>query len=62
RQVHLSRADIVPDDLISVSEFSEQQIAFANQYYGMHGERWIGNLLLGDTEMATGEAESGAEY
>lgn len=49
RRVRLSRADVVPDDLISVSEFSEQQIAFANEYYAAHAERWIGRLFLGDT-------------
>jgi hypothetical protein len=40
-------------------EFSEQQIAFANQFYAIQGERWIGRLLLGDTgteEESEGEA------
>jgi hypothetical protein len=49
RRVLLSRADVTPDDLISIMEFSEQQIAFANQFYALHGERWIGRLMLGDT-------------
>lgn len=63
RRVYLSRADLVPEDLISVSEFSEQQVAFAGQYYGLHGERWIGRLLLGDTgEAGPGGAEVAAEY
>lgn len=48
QRVWLSRADIVPDDLISITEFSEQQIAFANQFYGFNGEQWIGRLLTGD--------------
>lgn len=57
RRVILSRADIVPDDLISVMEFSEQQMAFAHQFYASHGEQWIGRLLLGDTN----EGERGDE-
>lgn len=48
RRLRLSRADIVPADLISVMEFTEQQIAFANQYYALNGDSWIGNLLLND--------------
>lgn len=48
RRIRLSRADIVPADLISVMEFTEQQIAFANQCYARNGESWIGRLLLGD--------------
>ena len=63
RRVLLSRADVTPDDLISVSEFTEQQIAFCNNFYGLHGERWIGRLLLGDTGAAKGDAdETAAEY
>jgi hypothetical protein len=64
RRVLLSRADVTPDDLISVSEFTEQQIAFSNQFYALHGERWIGRLLLGDTEVGKkhGEREDSAEY
>jgi len=50
RRIRLSRADLTPSDLFSVMEFSEQQIAFANQFYAVHGENWIGQLLLGDTE------------
>lgn len=48
RRVQLSRADVTPADLVSIMEFSEQQIAFANQYYGDHGETWIGRLLSGE--------------
>lgn len=64
RRVLLSRADVTPDDLISVSEFTEQQIAFSNQFYALHGERWIGRLLLGDTEIGkkSGDREDSAEY
>lgn len=64
RRVLLSRADITPDDLISVSEFTEQQIAFSNQFYALHGERWVGRLLLGDTEIGkrNGDREDPAEY
>jgi len=49
RRVKLSRADLTPDDLASVMEFTEQQVSFARQYYSDHGEQWIGRLLLGDT-------------
>ncbi len=51
RRVLLSRADIVPDDLVSIMEFSEQQVAFANQFYGDQGENWIGRLLAGDVDL-----------
>lgn len=61
RRVYLSRADLVPEDLISVSEFSEQQVAFATQLYARHGEEWVGRLLLGDTGSGDGD-ELGAEY
>lgn len=49
RRAFISRADLVPDDLISVMDFSEQQISFANQFYGHFGEHWVGRLLMGDT-------------
>jgi len=49
RRVRLSRADLMPGDLISVMEFSEQQVAFANQQYAIFGEQWVGRLLLGDS-------------
>jgi uncharacterized protein len=49
RRLWLSRADVVPEDLISIMDFSEAQIAFANQFYATQGESWIGRLLLGDT-------------
>lgn len=63
RRVRLSRADVMPDDLISIMEFTEQQIAFAHQYYAMQGERWIGRLLLGDSAgTASGLGETAAEY
>lgn len=61
RRVFLSRADITPEDLISISEFTEQQIAFANTYYALHGENWIGRLLMGDTALNTGN-EQAADY
>ena len=59
RRIRLSRADIVPADLISVMEFTEQQIAFANQFYAQHGEFWIGRLLLGDLGDDDGHGEGG---
>jgi hypothetical protein len=63
RRVLLSRADVTPDDLISISEFTEQQIAFSNGFYALHGERWVGRLLLGDTSAGRGQQdEIGADY
>jgi hypothetical protein len=47
-RVWLSRADVTPDDVVSLIDFSEQQVAFARQLFGEHGERWIGRLLAGD--------------
>ena len=49
RRALLSRADLMPADLISVMDFSEQQVSFATQYYADHGEHWIGRLFIGDT-------------
>ena len=57
RRIRLSRADVVPADLISVMEFTEQQVAFANQFYAQHGESWIGRLLLGDLDDDNGHGE-----
>jgi hypothetical protein len=63
QRLSLSRADVTPDDLISVMDFSEQQIAFANQFYGQHGERWVTRLLLGDTAgEAQGDGEAAADF
>jgi hypothetical protein len=59
RRIRLSRADIVPADLISVMEFTEQQIAFANQCYAQDGEAWIGRLLLGDVGGEGGQDDGG---
>lgn len=61
RKVLLSRADILPDDLISISEFSEQQVSFANQQFALWGEQWIGRVLLGDTE-GTGGFEGNVDF
>lgn len=47
-KVRLSRADIIPQDIISITEFSEQQGQFANLIYSLLGEEWIGKLLSGD--------------
>lgn len=47
-KVRISRADIVPEDLISITEFSEQQSQFAGLMYSLHGEMWISKLLSGD--------------
>ena len=59
RRVWLSRADLTPSDLVSVMDFSEQQIAFSRQYYDQHGENWVGRLLAGDTD---DDGDGGAQY
>lgn len=56
-RVRLSRADITPDDLISIMEFSEQQAAFAHTMYSRQGEEWIPTLLRGDVAGEEGDAE-----
>jgi DNA helicase HerA-like ATPase len=63
RRIRLSRADLVPADLISTMEFSEQQAAFAGAQFGIYGERWITRTLLGETGPSDGHGhEEGAEY
>jgi hypothetical protein len=63
RRVTLSRADVIPDDLASIIDFTEQQTAFASQYYAQYGERWVGRLLLGEVGLDGGlEGEGGGEY
>lgn len=42
----ISRADVVPGDLGSIIEFSEQQSAFANGRYSEWGEEWIQRMLM----------------
>ncbi len=49
RRIRLSRADAVPDDLVSVMDLSEPERAFAREHHALFGEGWIGRLLLGDT-------------
>lgn len=58
-RVRLSRADVTPDDVTSLIDFSEQQVAFARQVFAEHGERWIGRLFAGDLG---GEGEGNTEY
>lgn len=62
RQVVLSRADIMPSDLISITEFSEQQIAFVNQQFSQWGEEWVMRVLMGDTQGEGNGVEGGAEF
>jgi len=47
-QIRLSRADVIPDDVVSITEFTEQQSQFSKLMYSIHGEMWIGRLLSGD--------------
>ena len=56
--IRISRADIIPEDLISITEFSEQQSQFAGLMYSLHGEMWITKLISGDL----GEDPAIAQY
>lgn len=58
-RVRISRADVTPDDLTGLIDFSEQQVAFARQLFAEHGERWISKLFAGDLG---GESEGNTEY
>lgn len=62
QRIRLSRADVSPEDLTSVMEFTEQQAAFANQMFSRSsvGERWVELLLMGDVEAGASDGE--AEY
>jgi DNA helicase HerA-like ATPase len=60
RQIRLSRADVVPQDLFSIMEFSEQQVSFANQFYARQGEIWISRILSGD--LGEGGATEGTQF
>lgn len=53
----ISRADLTPDDLISIMDFSEQQAAFCQSVYARLGEEWISSLLRGEVPTEDGEAE-----
>jgi DNA helicase HerA-like ATPase len=57
KQARLSRADLTPDDLISIMDFSEQQAAFCQSVYARLGEEWISSLLRGEVPAGEGEAE-----
>lgn len=48
RTLTVSRADITPDDIFSITEFTEQQMAFASRQFAVHGEQWIGRSIMGD--------------
>lgn len=56
-RVCISRADVTPDDLVSILDFSEQQVAFARQVFGDQGEAWIGRIFAGDVQ-----GEGGPEF
>ncbi|MBM4366144.1 MAG: ATP-binding protein, partial [Deltaproteobacteria bacterium] len=58
-RVRISRADVSPDDLLGILDFSEQQVGFARQIFGLHGERWISRLFSGELDA---DGEGGAEY
>ena len=62
RQVFLSRADVLPDDLIGITDFSEQQVAFAQYQFARWGEQWISRSLMGDTQGAENDFEGNVEF
>jgi hypothetical protein len=62
RQVFLSRADVMPDDLIGITDFSEQQVAFTQYQFARWGEEWIGRSLMGDTQGAENDFEGNVEF
>lgn len=45
RSVKLSRADVAPDDLISLIEFSEQQALLTQEVFAKEGDKWVEFLL-----------------
>jgi uncharacterized protein len=56
-QARFSRADLTPEDLISIMDFSEQQAAFCQAVYARLGEEWISSLLRGEMPSEEGEAQ-----
>lgn len=62
RKIKLSRADITPDDLASVTEMTDQQIALANAFYAKPdmGDKWITPLLMVDSENAKEDPNIGS--
>jgi hypothetical protein len=59
RKVKLSRGDLTPDDLASVLEMTDQQLAFANRYFAKEemGDKWITPLLLLSPEAAESDPD-----
>jgi DNA helicase HerA-like ATPase len=60
-KLKLSRADITPQDLTSVIEMTDQQLAFANRFYTKEnmGDRWIGRLMDLNVEAAKDDPDIG---
>ncbi|WP_020602251.1 ATP-binding protein [Spirosoma spitsbergense] len=61
RTIKFSRADLLPDDLYSIMEFTEQQIAYLNRQFNLWGEEWVLRTLLGDT-FDLENSEQGADF
>jgi len=59
RKVKLSRADISPQDLASVVEMTDQQLALARRFYTKPdmGDKWITPLLLLSPEAAESDPD-----
>jgi hypothetical protein len=60
-RLRLSRADITPQDLASVIEMTDQQLAFANRFYTKEnmGDRWVGRLMDLNVESAKEDPDIG---
>jgi DNA helicase HerA-like ATPase len=61
RQMLLSRADVMPQDLVSITEFSEQQTAFANQQFRKWGHEWVTRVLNNELRRE-GDDGDGPDY
>lgn len=61
RPLKLSRADIAPQDIASVIDMTDQQLAFAHRYYTKDemGDRWISHLLDLNVEQAKDDPDIG---
>jgi DNA helicase HerA-like ATPase len=60
REIALSRADVLPQDLVSITEFTEQQTAFANQQFGKWGHEWVTRVL--NNELRREDDGDGPDY
>lgn len=62
REMYLSNADVLPQDIVSITELSEQMVSFVNYQFAHLGEEWIARILNNqhDTGIEFAEATLGA--